>query len=228
LRRTIGLKKDEYSLDKKVVTKSEVMNLLESAGFSRSNPYYIVPQGRITSLVASKENERLLLLKEVAGTQVYEQRRLESVKIMQETNQKRSQIADLLEYIDERLVELEEEKKELDLYLEIDKDRRCLEYALYTKDQSDAIDQLEAIEIKRQEEQHEAIVRYKQLSDRQVMIQENMQELNAKKTELELKLIEKQQIQDDISENVSKRAKILLQIKDFTENLDSTATSRVF
>jgi structural maintenance of chromosome 3 (chondroitin sulfate proteoglycan 6) len=24
------------------------MNLLESAGFSRSNPYYIVPQGRVS------------------------------------------------------------------------------------------------------------------------------------------------------------------------------------
>jgi structural maintenance of chromosome 3 (chondroitin sulfate proteoglycan 6) len=47
LRRTIGLKKDEYALDRKSVTKSEVMNLLESAGFSRSNPYYIVPQGRV-------------------------------------------------------------------------------------------------------------------------------------------------------------------------------------
>lgn len=48
LRRTIGLKKDEYSLDKKSTTKAEVMNLLESAGFSRSNPYYIVPQGRVS------------------------------------------------------------------------------------------------------------------------------------------------------------------------------------
>ena len=47
LRRTIGLKKDEYSLDKKSVNKAEVMNLLESAGFSKSNPYYIVPQGRV-------------------------------------------------------------------------------------------------------------------------------------------------------------------------------------
>ncbi|MCP5984745.1 hypothetical protein NL349_29275, partial [Klebsiella pneumoniae] len=49
LRRTIGLKKDEYSVDRKVVTKSDVMNLLEAAGFSRSNPYYIVPQGRVTA-----------------------------------------------------------------------------------------------------------------------------------------------------------------------------------
>lgn len=53
LRRTIGLKKDEYALDKKSVTKTEVMNLLESAGFSRSNPYYIVPQGRVFLLFLS-------------------------------------------------------------------------------------------------------------------------------------------------------------------------------
>lgn len=47
LRRTIGLKKDEYSLDRKSVTKQEVANMLEAAGFSRANPYYIVPQGRV-------------------------------------------------------------------------------------------------------------------------------------------------------------------------------------
>lgn len=52
LRRTIGLKKDEYSLDKKSVSKADVMNLLESAGFSRANPYYIVPQGRVRPLYA--------------------------------------------------------------------------------------------------------------------------------------------------------------------------------
>ena len=86
LRRTIGLKKDEYSLDRKSVTRSEVINLLESAGFSRSNPYYIVPQGRITALTNAKDVERLQVLKEVAGTKVYEQRRQESIKIMDETS----------------------------------------------------------------------------------------------------------------------------------------------
>ena len=28
-------------------SKTDVMNLLESAGFSRSNPYYIVKQGKV-------------------------------------------------------------------------------------------------------------------------------------------------------------------------------------
>ncbi|CAB4408992.1 unnamed protein product [Rhizophagus irregularis] len=111
LRRTIGLKKDEYSLDKKSATKTDVMNLLESAGFSRSNPYYIVPQGRITALTNAKDPERLQLLKEVAGTRVYEQRRQESKKIIEETDSKRSKIEELLNYIEERLEELEEEKR---------------------------------------------------------------------------------------------------------------------
>lgn len=85
LRRTIGAKKDEYSLDRKTTPKGEVMSLLESAGFSRSNPYYIVPQGRITHITNQKDGERLDLLKEVAGTRVYEERRSESLKIIKET-----------------------------------------------------------------------------------------------------------------------------------------------
>lgn len=52
----IGSKKDQYFLDKKNVTKSDVMNLLESAGFSRSNPYYIVKQGRVRKNVRLSDN----------------------------------------------------------------------------------------------------------------------------------------------------------------------------
>jgi structural maintenance of chromosome 3 (chondroitin sulfate proteoglycan 6) len=88
LRRSIGLKKDEYYLDKKHVTKHDVVNLLESAGFSRSNPYYIVQQGRVNSIALMKDTERMELLKEVAGTRVYDDRRAESEKIMQESSKK--------------------------------------------------------------------------------------------------------------------------------------------
>ncbi|KAI0840382.1 RecF/RecN/SMC protein [Hypoxylon sp. FL0890] len=150
LRRTIGLKKDEYSVDRKVSTKADVANLLEAAGFSRSNPYYIVPQGRVTALTNMKESDRLNLLKEVAGTQVYESRRAESLKIMTETNNKREKIDELLDYIKERLSELEEEKEELRDYQEKDRERRCLEYAYYHKDQVATQEALEELEESRQ------------------------------------------------------------------------------
>lgn len=146
LRRTIGLKKDEYSLDRKNASKTDVMNLLESAGFSKSNPYYIVPQGRVTTLTNMKDSERLSLLKEVAGTQVYEQRRSESLRIMEETGGKRAKIDELLKYIEERLEELEEEKEELRGFQDKDRERRCLEYTIYHREQveiNNAIDNIE-------------------------------------------------------------------------------------
>ncbi|KAL6760775.1 RecF/RecN/SMC [Haematococcus lacustris] len=58
LRRTIGRNKDEYHLDRKHINKSEVTNLLESAGFSRSNPYYIVQQGKVGSRAAATARGR--------------------------------------------------------------------------------------------------------------------------------------------------------------------------
>ena len=34
-----------------MVPRNDVVNLLESAGFSRSNPYYIVKQGKVISVL---------------------------------------------------------------------------------------------------------------------------------------------------------------------------------
>ncbi|XP_006821274.1 structural maintenance of chromosomes protein 3-like, partial [Saccoglossus kowalevskii] len=123
LRRVIGSKKDQYFLDKKMVTKTDVMNLLESAGFSRSNPYYIVKQGKINQMATAPDSQRLKLLREVAGTRVYDERKSESHQILKETEGKRDKIEDLLKYIEERLQTLEEEKEELKQYQKWDKMR---------------------------------------------------------------------------------------------------------
>ncbi|VDK56467.1 unnamed protein product [Cylicostephanus goldi] len=63
----------------------QVVNLMESAGFSRSNPYYIVKQGKINELATAPDSHRLKLLREVAGTRVYDERKEESLKILKET-----------------------------------------------------------------------------------------------------------------------------------------------
>lgn len=146
LRRTIGLKKDEYYLDRKHILKTEVMNLLESAGFSRSNPYYVVQQGKIASLTLMKDSERLDLLKEIGGTRVYEERRRESLKIMQDTELKRSQILEVVKNLEERLTSLDEEKEELRKYQQLDKDLRSLEYTIFDKELNETKNKLEKVE----------------------------------------------------------------------------------
>lgn len=134
LRRVIGSKKDQYFLNKKIVTRSDVMNLLESAGFSRSNPYYIVKQGKINQMATAPDSQRLKLLREVAGTRVYDDRREESKAILKETEGKLEKIEDFLRTIEERLKTLEEEKEELKEYQRWDKQRRCLEYTIHERE----------------------------------------------------------------------------------------------
>lgn len=63
MRRTIGLKKDEFFLNRKRATKQEVQSLLEGAGFSKSNPYFIVQQGKVQDLctMSDKVSGRVLM-----------------------------------------------------------------------------------------------------------------------------------------------------------------------
>lgn len=56
----------------------QVQNVLEAAGFSRTNPYNIVQQGKIAQMAKLSDEERLNLLKEVGGASLYEAKRRES------------------------------------------------------------------------------------------------------------------------------------------------------
>ncbi|KAL1954558.1 hypothetical protein VTO42DRAFT_1069 [Malbranchea cinnamomea] len=217
LRRTIGLKKDEYTLDRKSATKADVMNLLESAGFSRSNPYYIVPQGRVTTITNMKDSERLALLKEVAGTQVYEARRAESLKIMNETNNKRAKIDELLEYIDERLNELEEEKNELKDYQEKDRERRCLEYTIYSREQAEIAAALESIEGQRQTGVEDTDANRNRFIQRENDIAQIESEIAEQKQQIELLKIEKSQLEDDRRDTSRALAQVELQARSLSE-----------
>jgi len=214
IRRTIGSKKDEYSLDKKSTPKGEIMSLLESAGFSKSNPYYIVPQGRITHLTNIKDAERLNLLKEVAGTQVYEERRSESVKIMDETSAKRVKIDELLESIETRLDELEEEKKELKEYDQLDRERRCLQYGIYMREMSEISDSLENIESARRKDLEEANGRRGQSVDRERQITNLESQLAAAKQKLEALAQDKLQLEHERRESIKARTQVECILKD--------------
>ena len=226
LRRTIGMKKDEYSLDRKNATKADVMNLLESAGFSRSNPYYIVPQGRVTALTNMKDAERLNLLKEVAGTQVYEARRTESLKIMNETNNKREKIDELLDYIKERLSELESEKDELRQYQERDKDRRCLQYTIDHQEQMAIQKELESLEEQRQTGMEDTDDRQEQFLKGEKALESIDAELGELKQQVEFLKLDKTQLEDERREAARAKAKVELEVKGHTEGQSAARNSK--
>ncbi|KAJ2839059.1 Structural maintenance of chromosomes protein 3, partial [Coemansia erecta] len=218
IRRTIGLKKDDYSLDRKSSTKAEIASLLESAGFSRSNPYYIVPQGRVTSLTHAKDSERLALLKEVAGTQVYESRRENSLKIIEETERTRAKIAEDLALIEERLGELDAEKEELDKYRALDRERRCLEYAIYSLEQEDVVEQLDEIDIKREQLVVAVNARQEVCGDFERQVADLEPEIRAAKQALEMLRIEREQLAAEAEDHARARAQTESAIQDLEQD----------
>ena len=149
LRRTIGLKKDEFSMDRKNATRREVNEMLEAAGLSRSNPFYIVPQGRVATLTNMKDEERLNMLKEISGSSVYEKRRADSLKLMNDTDKSCERIDTLVADINTRLDELEGEKSELEAYNKNDRERRAILHTLNSRIEERIESDLNRIEARR-------------------------------------------------------------------------------
>uniref|UniRef100_A0A8C5NWN9 Structural maintenance of chromosomes protein 3 n=1 Tax=Jaculus jaculus TaxID=51337 RepID=A0A8C5NWN9_JACJA len=199
LRRVIGAKKDQYFLDKKMVTKNDVMNLLESAGFSRSNPYYIVKQGKVKQCVQRITNLRL---------------------------GKREKINELLKYIEERLHTLEEEKEELAQYQKWDKMRRALEYTIYNQELNETRAKLDELSAKREtsgEKSRQLRDAQQDARDKMEDIERQVREL---KTKISAMKEEKEQLSAERQEQIKQRTKLELKAKDLQDELAGNSEQR--
>ncbi|KAL6735865.1 hypothetical protein Aduo_006270 [Ancylostoma duodenale] len=224
--RQVGQKKDQYYIDGKMVPRAEVVNLMESAGFSRSNPYYIVKQGKINELATAPDSHRLKLLREVAGTRVYDERKEESLKILKETHNKTKKIETLLSYIDERLKTLEEEKEDLKEYQKWDKMKRSIEYTIYDTEANETRKKLERLLDQREE-----------LSSRQTKVSSELVEVQARgvrasaeqrKLEARFKGMkeEKEALVAEQAERFEKKAELALLINDLKEDVEKEKSGR--
>ena len=108
-----------------------------------------VQQGKIQDICTMRDNERLALLKSVAGTTVYDEKKQESLAKMEENESSCEKISALLEDIEQRLEELHGEKEELTNYQQLDRKRRAIEYTLYDKELRRARKSLDDLEHER-------------------------------------------------------------------------------
>ncbi|XP_055713737.1 structural maintenance of chromosomes protein 3 isoform X2 [Phlebotomus papatasi] len=226
LRRVIGAKKDQYFLNKKVVPRTEVVNLLEAAGFSNSNPYYIVKQGKINEMATAADAQRLKLLREVAGTRVYDERKEESMNILKETEGKVEKITEFLITIEERLRTLEEEKEELKEYQKWDKARRTLEYIIHETELKDTKKQLDELEHQRRtsgDKQKQLLQEVQKAQEKIKGIQKNLKdakkEVTGAKEDRSVLSAEQQQL-------LREKTKLDLTIHDLTDEVQGDNKSK--
>ena len=214
LRRVIGLKKDEYYLDKKHMSKAEVMNMLETAGFSRSNPYYVVQQGRIVEMAHMSDAKRLELLKEIGGTKVYEERRRDSKEVMRECEGKRQAINDLVAQLDARLAALELERKELVEYQEVDRDRRSLEYTILDREISTVKQKIAAIDAQREEAAEKAGTAADERREATAKLKAADRELRMLASRREALVRSRKEASEEREKALHRKAKLELQVHD--------------
>jgi structural maintenance of chromosome 3 (chondroitin sulfate proteoglycan 6) len=226
LRRTIGMKKDEYTVNRKNTTKGEVMQMLETAGFSRQNPYYIVPQGRITRLTNMKDSERLGLLKSVAGTQHFTAKKEESMKILNDTNNKLTAIDDIFKQINDRMSDLEEEQQELRDFQEADKERKGLEWALYSREQNEIQHSLDTIDQNRDRGIDGADEGRAKFDEGEDALQEILEHIQTLKQEIATARIEKKQYEDERRDKAKERAQVDLDVRNLRDSRDASQNAR--
>ncbi|KAK3870657.1 hypothetical protein Pcinc_004508 [Petrolisthes cinctipes] len=145
LQRIIGTKKDQFFCNKKKMTRLNVANFFESAGFSRANPYYIVKQGKINQLATASDAQILKILQAVAGVTVYDGRTEKCKQKFKEYQGKREETVKLLTTTEARLMTMEEDCKELKEYQKLASVKRGLEYAIYERHLKEMRKQLEDV-----------------------------------------------------------------------------------
>jgi len=105
-------------INDKHYSQSEYYNLLEIVGIRRHEPINFSMQGRIKRIAQSDENTLFELLTEIVGTKSYEERKKESLEILDTVQIDEKKADELLEDFRLKLNELEIDKEDFQKYEE--------------------------------------------------------------------------------------------------------------
>lgn len=226
LRRQFGVKKDQYYWCKRITTRSEVMNILETAGFSRSNPYYIVKQGKINQMATAPDNMRLKILKEVAGTKTFDDTREQSQLLIRSAHDNKNKALDCLKVILEKLATLEGEKEELKEYQKYDKMRRAIEYTIYNFELEESRRKQKELEDKRECSASTA----ERLRERLTKLAEHIKDANREVREIRTRVgsqrEERENLQQEHATYLKEKTRLELHIKDLVDEVEGDSDSK--
>ena len=128
---------EEYIVNQRKILKADANNLLESAGFLKIDPYYIIQQGRISNIINMTDENLFELFTEVTGTKTYEDKKTESLKIFEEAKDNKHKILKQNEEIKLYIFKLESQCDQLKDFEIIEKEQKACEFFIYQEKISD-------------------------------------------------------------------------------------------
>ncbi|XP_071537394.1 structural maintenance of chromosomes protein 3 isoform X2 [Panulirus ornatus] len=177
-------------------------------------------------MATAPDSQRLKLLREVAGTRVYDERREESKVILKETQSKREKIEEFLRTIEDRLKTLEEEKEELKEYQKYDKMRRALEYTIHDRELKETRKKLDDMENQRKNSGAEQEQLRQQLQKSQESIKTLSKEMKDIKSKLSQVKEERDTYNMEQQQLLKEKTKLEFTIKDLADEVQGDNKSK--
>lgn len=134
IRRSITQRSDEYTVDGREVSRDEMVSLYETAGISKTMPYFVVEQGKIGELAQMSGAARMELVRNLAGSAVYEKDKEEIESVLKESESIEQRIEELVKTIEKRVKAIEHEKERRERKREIEKKKELLIHELYKRE----------------------------------------------------------------------------------------------
>ena len=194
--------KEEIVINQKRLLKSDVQNLLEGAGFMKTNPYYIIQQGKINQILNCTDEEYFDIFCDAMGTKIYEEKKAESLKLLEENKSTRAKIEMQANEIQNHIDKLYEQCEDLKNYSKVELKRRGIEYFILNEQINDLEKNIGFLQ-----EKHQADIN---------QIKDVYQKQNLTKNEINQKLKEIDKLNeylDSLHKKVSKFNKIIGQIE---------------
>ena len=194
--------KEEIVINQKRLLKSDVQNLLEGAGFMKTNPYYIIQQGKINQILNCTDEEYFDIFCDAMGTKIYEEKKAESLKLLEENKSTRAKIEMQADEIQNHIDKLYEQCEDLKNYSKVELKRRGIEYFILNEQINDLEKNIGFLQ-----EKHQADIN---------QIKDVYQKQNLTKNEINQKLKEIEKLNeylDYLHKKVSKFNKIIGQIE---------------
>lgn len=134
VRRVIGAKSDHYFLQGKVIRRAEWISMMEIAGFTPANPFYIVKQGQVNysstllfvkfdtcirfqimDLAMCSDEKRLDLVKDLGGVSRCEKQLKEATELLAKSEGTMNEIEELMTDVRKDIECYNKDKEELEV-----------------------------------------------------------------------------------------------------------------
>lgn len=164
-------------------------------------------------------------MKEVAGSNVYDEKKEESRLILKETEDKRQSIVDVLKAIEERLTQLEVEKEELKEFQKWDKMKRSIEYTIHNKELENTQNKLNELQRVRSESSGQSNELYEKLNQIGEQVKTVEKTINDCRSREQLLKEECDQLNKERADYLTRRARFEFDIKDTEEDIRQATVS---